>query len=136
MGTVLVEITVKNSGDLVRVQDGIIAEREVRSLTVTAVVDTGATSLIINEEMRETLGLSVIDTRTANLAGGSRVECKVTEPVEIHWKDRRVSVNAVVLPAGGVLLGVIPLEFMDLVVDPRRGELVPAHGEEILTLIL
>ncbi|MDR0314254.1 MAG: retroviral-like aspartic protease family protein [Treponema sp.] len=136
MGNVHAEITVKNGGDLIRVQDGIIPEQDIRSVTVTALVDTGATSLIINEDMRQKLGLSVIGTRTANLAGGSKVECKVTEPVEIHWRDRKVSINAFVLPEGRVLLGVIPLEFMDLVVDPKRQELIPAHGEEILTLIM
>jgi clan AA aspartic protease len=136
MGNVHVEITVKNNGDVSNAERGIIPEQNIRSVTVTALVDTGATSIIINEEMRQKLGLSVVGTRTANLAGGSKVECKMTEAVEIHWKDRKVSVNAFVLPEGRVLLGVIPLEFMDLIVDPKRQELIPAHGEEILTLIM
>jgi clan AA aspartic protease len=136
MGNVHAEITVKNNGDVSNAERGIIPEQNIRSVTVTALVDTGATSLIINEDMRQKLGLSVVGTRTANLAGGSKVECKMTEAVEIHWKDRKVSVNAFVLPEGRVLLGVIPLEFMDLVVDPKRQELIPAHGEEILTLIM
>ena len=136
MGNVYTEITIKNSADVTLVGRGIASDTDVRSLTVTALVDTGATSIIIPEDMRQKLGLSVVDTRTANLAGGARVECKVTEPVWIYWKDRKVSCNAIVLPEGRVLLGVIPLEFMDLVVDPKRQELVPAHGDEIMTLIM
>ena len=136
MGNVYAEITIKNGADVTNVGRGIIPVEDVRSITVSALVDTGATSVIIPEDMRQKLGLSVVETRTANLAGGAKMECKVTEPVWIYWKDRKVSCNALVLPEGRVLLGVIPLEFMDLVVDPKRQELVPAHGEEILTLAM
>ena len=136
MGNVYAEITIKNSGDLARVQYGYISDSDVRSATVTALVDTGATSIIIPEDLREKLGLSTVETRIANLAGGARIECKFTEPVWIHWKDRKVVCSAIVLPQGKVLLGAIPLEFMDLVVDTKRQELIPAHGEEIMTLAM
>ena len=137
MGNVYAEITIKNGGDVTNVGRGIVPAEDVRSITVTALVDTGATSIIIPEDMRQKLGLSVVGTRTANLAGGAKMECKITEPVLICWKDREVSCNAIALPGGKVvLLGVIPLEFMDLVVDTKRRELVPAHGDEILTLAM
>jgi hypothetical protein len=55
MGTVFAEITLKNGSDLVRLQDGTITDKDVRSLTVNAVVDTGAVSLVINEEIRLTI---------------------------------------------------------------------------------
>jgi clan AA aspartic protease len=136
MGKVFAEITIKNNSDLVIAREKVNSEKDVRSLTVTALVDTGASTLVLNEDMRQKLGLSIIETRIANLAGGAKVECKVTEAVEIHWKNRKITINAFVLPEGRVLLGVIPLEYMDLIVDPKRQELIPAHGEEILTLIM
>ena len=136
MGNVFAEITLKNNGDLTKVRDGSISENEVRTITVTALVDTGATSLIINEDIREKLGLAIIKTGTASLANDIKMECKITEPVHINWKDRQVDINAVVLPGDKILLGVIPLEFMDLIVDPVRRELTGAHGEQMVTFVL
>jgi clan AA aspartic protease len=136
MGNVFAEITVKNAADIVRVQDGHIAEKDVRTVTLTALVDTGATTLIINEEIFNQLGLSVEETRNINLAGGVKMICKVTSPVNIHWKNRSAAVRAVVLPEGKPLLGVIPLEFMDLTVDPVNRELVGAHGDEAILMAM
>jgi hypothetical protein len=34
-----------------------------------------------------------------------------------------------------VLLGAIPLEDMDLIVNPAKGELVGAHGDEVVCLV-
>ena len=129
MGNVFTEITVINVKDMGLAQDGHINENNVRSVTLTAVVDTGATSLVINEEIFKQLGLSAVKTRNINLAGGGKTECKVTDPVHIQWKDRFAVVNAVVLPGGKPLLGSIPLDFMDLMVDPVNRELVGVHGD-------
>jgi len=129
MGNVFAEITVKNVMDMGLANAGHITENNVHSVTLTAIVDTGATTLVINEEIFKQLGLSVVKTRNINLAGGGKIECKVTDPVHIEWKDRFAVVNAVVLPGGKPLLGVIPLEFMDLMVDPVNRELVGVHGE-------
>jgi clan AA aspartic protease len=136
MGTVFAEITLKNGSDLVLAQSGHIAEQNIRSVTVNAVVDTGAVSLVINEDIRQKLGLAIECTRTASLAGGGKIACKITEPLRIYWKDRNVTCPAVVLPEGEVLLGVIPLEFMDLIVDPVAEQLVGAHGDRIISRIM
>jgi len=130
MGNVYAEITVKNAVDATMARNGHIAENDVRTVTLTAIVDTGATSLVINDETFKQLGLNVRETRYINVAGGGRVLCKVTDPVDIYWKNRYASVSAVVMPEGKTLLGVIPLEFMDLIVDPVRQELVGANGDE------
>jgi len=136
MGNVFAEITVKNAGDITLAHAGHIAENDVRTVTLTAVVDTGATTLVINEDTFKQLGLNVVQTRYVNVAGGGRVLCKVTTPVDIYWKNRYASVSAVVLPEGKTLLGVIPLEFMDLIVDPVRQELVGANGDEALLMAM
>jgi clan AA aspartic protease len=136
MGNVFAEITVKNAVDIDLSQKCQIAEQDVRTVTLTAIVDTGATTLVINEDIFNKLGLSVIETRNINLAGGAKMECKVTGPVAIYWKDRQATVSAVVLPEGKPLLGVIPLEFMDLIVDPIRQELVGANGDEAFLMAM
>ena len=136
MGNVYAEITVKNAFDVGSANVGQISENDVRTLTLNVLVDTGATTLVINEDIFDQLGLEVVETRTINIAGGGSIVGKVTSPVNIHWKNRFAAVSAVVLPGGKPLLGVIPLEFMDLIVDPVRLELVGAHGDEAILLAM
>jgi clan AA aspartic protease len=136
MGNVFAEITIKNAGDLFLSRKGQIAEKDVHTVTLTAIVDTGATTLVINEDIFNKLGLSVVETRSINIAGGLKMECKVTDPVCIQWKDRQAMVSAMVLPEGKPLLGVIPLEFMDLMVDPIHQELVGVHGDEVILMAM
>ncbi|MCL2138284.1 MAG: retroviral-like aspartic protease family protein [Treponema sp.] len=130
MGLVYVNITLKNAGDLIRVKEGLKKEPEIRQTTVQAVVDTGAGTLIINETMRQELGLEVEGERWATLANKTTTKCKYTEPVEVHWGNRSSAVRAIVMEgAEEVLLGAIPLEEMDLIVDPARQILIGAHGD-------
>ena len=136
MGEVYAEITLKNGGDLVRARDGHLSDKDIRSITVNALVDTGAITLVMGEKHRKELGLAIVKTRTATLAGGSKSFCKITEPVEIHWNERSSSVQAWVLPnEEDVLLGLIPLEEMDLIVDPKNQKLIGAHGDEMMAKI-
>jgi clan AA aspartic protease len=136
MGNVYAEITVTNSSDMAEARKGHITEKDIRSVTITALVDTGATTLVINEELSRQLGLFITEERMANLASGIKGSCKITEPVQIQWKDRYANVSAVVFPEGSPLLGVIPLEFMDLIVDPVRHELVGAHGDQAVMMVM
>jgi clan AA aspartic protease len=132
MGATFAEITLKNSSDEVKAQEGLIDEQDVRSVTVQAVVDTGAMSLVINEELQQKLGVKTVIKRFAQIANGQRVPCEETDPVSIIWKDRNVSLRAVVIPgARAVLLGAIPLENLDLMVNPVTQELVGVHGDDV-----
>jgi len=132
MGNVYGEITLKNTRDVYKATEGLISEKDIRTLTLTALADTSAVrTLVINEDMRDKLGLSVIGTRIGYLAGDVEIFCKITEPVLIFFKDRITVVHAWIIPGEGqALLGVIPLEDMDLMVDPVRQELVGAHGDK------
>jgi clan AA aspartic protease len=137
MGTVYAEIKLENYSDVALCAQGIIKEDEVRSITVTSVVDTGAASLVINEEQRKTLGLDIMEERNARVADGRWVFCRITEGVKVHWKDRWMLCSAMVIPgADEVLLGAIPLEAMDLVISPARQELAGAHGDEVKFSVL
>ena len=138
MGTVHAKITLRNVRDVGFARGGYIKEEEVRSLTVDeAIVDTGAMTLCINEEMRQKLGLDIEFNRPVKVANGARVICQVTEPVDIAWKDRATTCKAYVVPGIEVtLLGVIPLEDLDLMVNPVARELVGIHGDEWLGMML
>jgi predicted aspartyl protease len=82
MGQVFAEITVTNKEDMFKAKNGIITEKDIRSVTIKALVDTGATTLVINNEICSQLGLDIVDTRSVNLAGGGKGLCHVTEPVQ------------------------------------------------------
>jgi clan AA aspartic protease len=136
MGEVRTEITLVNVREAGKAADGVIPESEVRRLTVNAVVDTGAWTLIINEETCEKLGLRVEEAGETTVAGGGTVPSGITEYVEVRWKDRKTSCEAVVIPGEeDVLLGAYPLEGMDLMVHPKKRELVGAHGDKRLNVV-
>ena len=131
MGIVHAEITLKNVLDVGYAENGIIQESEIRQATVTAVVDTGAGTLVINEKLRQQLGLEVRGTKQATLADNRKETVKIVDPVEIHWKNRDMVCRPWVISDNGkILLGAIPLEDMDLIVDPAKQVLTGAHGEE------
>ena len=88
MGMVHAEITLKSLRDEINADSGIIKAEDVRTATVTAVVDTGAMSLVIPEELRQKLGLVVKREKTAKIANGQLVNGQVTEAVEVQWKNR------------------------------------------------
>ena len=131
MGMVQAEITLINSWDEGKERSGIIGASEIRKVTITAVVDTGAATLVINEEIRKKLGLEIKSHRIVTLADGSKKDYSMTEPVTVMWKNRDTVCSAYVLPNSPcVFLGAIPLEGLDLTINPKRQELIGAHGEE------
>jgi len=131
------EITLENARDRALVDGGALKEEEVRSLKVEAIPDTGAWSLVINEDVRQKLGLAIKKKRQSTLADGTSISYDVTDTVIIQWKNRDFPVPAIVLPgAKEVLIGALPLEGMDLMVDPVHGKLVGVHGEEEVNMIL
>jgi predicted aspartyl protease len=131
MGEVNEEITLVNVIDAGMVRRGIIKESEVRKLTVEAVVDTGSGPLVITEALRQRLGLEIEKDASVHLAGDVPQKCTITELVDIRWKDRYTSSRPIVLPNGHeTLLGVIPLEDMDLRVNPVDRCLEGVHGDE------
>ncbi|GHV07939.1 hypothetical protein FACS189485_18870 [Spirochaetia bacterium] len=137
MGTTYAEITLKNAVDVGMVQNGFITEEKVRETTVRALVDTGAITLVINEAMRQQLGLQVHSERETTFGNDIKAICKLTGPVEVHWKDRSALCRALVTSEHGkVLLGAIPLEDMDLMVNPVDQELVGIHGDKPMSLVM
>ncbi|AEF85181.1 conserved hypothetical protein [Treponema primitia ZAS-2] len=136
VGTVYELITLKNLGDITRCGDGLIKETEIRQMTVRCVVDTGAGTLVISEAVQKELGLRTEHLHESTLANGENVVCKIAETVRVYWKDRYMTCDPWVLPgASEVLLGAIPLENMDLMVDPKRLQLVGVHGDQPLGMI-
>ena len=132
MGIVHAEITLKNVLDENKAQMGLIKAEDIRTETVTAVVDTGSMYQVITEELRQKLGLAVKEEKVALTANGQRLLSKITEAVEVRWKNRTTILQAMVIPgAERVLLGALALEAMDLMVNPVTQEVVGVHGDNV-----
>ena len=117
MGIVYTEVTLRNAFDIGNCKRGFIKEQEIRRTTVMAVIDTGAETLVINEKLRRQLGLELRGTKQVTLANDTKETVKVAESVEVHWKNQDMTCQPWVVSDSGALLGAIPLEDMDLIVD-------------------
>jgi clan AA aspartic protease len=90
----------------------------IEPIDVPALADTGSVFLCIPEHVRLQLGLEVHETREVKLADGSYHSYPYVGPIIAHFKNRTGFLGALVL-GDEVLLGAIPMEEMDLVVNPR-----------------
>jgi clan AA aspartic protease len=125
MGQVHAEIEIINSGDLEMVKRHLMDQDEVRRMHLTALVDTGTNLLCINENIQAILNLPFVKKERKILANGEIIICDVVGPVEVRFKNEIAGCNAVVLPGNNEpLLGLIPMEEMDVSVHPVRHELV------------
>jgi clan AA aspartic protease len=129
-GLVYAEIELINGGDIYAHRKGYIAEEEIKRKKITALVDSGAYRLAINQQLKFELDLPVIEEQVGTLADETKIKVEVVGPVEVRFENRRCTVDAMVLPGDAeVLLGAIPMEDMDVLVDPKQQKLVvnPAH---------
>ncbi|HXI25955.1 MAG TPA: aspartyl protease family protein [Pyrinomonadaceae bacterium] len=124
-GLVYADIELVSGDDLVLHRHGFLEEDKIKRLRVSALVDSGAYMLVINERIKDQLDLAVIETQVFRLANESEIRANVVGPVEIRFENRSTTVRAAVLPGDvEVLLGSIPMEDMDVVIDPKRQRLM------------
>lgn len=101
-----------------------------QSVTVRALVNTGATFMCVTEEIAVQLGFdtSEVTRHIVTLADGRQLKVPRIAPIEIVFGNRSYITEALVL-GDEALMGVLPLEAMDLLVDPLREQLIvnPAH---------
>ncbi|MGH7169574.1 MAG: aspartyl protease family protein [Gemmataceae bacterium] len=133
MGKVIVTAKIENLYDLESHQRGLLAADQVRSVEVSdALVDTGATLLSMPKRLISQLGLRFVRTRQVRTsAGPATVQVHGTVRLTIQGRDCPSDVTE--LPDDcPVLIGQVPLELLDFVVDPIGQQLIgnPAHGGE------
>jgi predicted aspartyl protease len=133
MGKVVVTARIENLEDLFAVKRGLLAPDQVRVVEVTdALVDTGATSLSMPKRLIAQLGLEPLRVRRARTSAGTiSVQIYGTARLTIQGRDCPSDV-AEVADDCPVLIGQIPLELLDYVVDPVGQRLIgnPEHGGE------
>ena len=133
MGRVTTEAKVENLADLYAAKQGHRTVDQIRSVTIPdALVDTGATMLSLPSRLIEQLGLARVSTRRIVSSVG-KAEAGIFEAVWLTIQGRSCSMDVLEVPDGvPALIGQIPLEQLDFVVDPQSRRLVgnPAHGGE------
>ena len=133
MGKVMVAARIENLNDLTKVEEGVLSPDQVRAIEVTdALIDTGATMLSLPKRLVAQLGLRRIRTRTAKTTAGI-VSFDIYGPVQLTVQGRDCTIEAAEIPDDcPVLVGQIPLELLDFVVDPVGQRLLgnPDHGGE------
>lgn len=119
MGLIQAKVELINTVDASNAHTGLIAKEKVRRMEAQLLVDSGATMLCINENIALELGLTQAREGMITLADGSKKACKIVGPVTIRFLTRTTVVEAVVLPGDAQpLLGALPMEGMDVVIDP------------------
>ncbi len=133
MGKVVVEAKIENLNDLYRADRGELADDQVRRIDVKdALIDTGATMLSMPKRLIDQLGLKRHKTKRAKTPAGI-FEFGIYEAVRLTIGGRDCVVEVTeVFDQCPVLVGQIPLEALDFVVDPVGQRLIgnPDHNGE------
>lgn len=136
MGRVAVRVELVNHVDAILAEAGTLAKEKVRRVTLDAIVDTGASHLVIPKSAADTLGLPILGETGVRYADHRRSARKIVGDVEVHLLSRNGVFRAIVEPdRPDVLLGAIVLEDMDFIVDCREQKLVPRDPNMILSEI-
>lgn len=133
MGRVIVAARIENLDDVYEVSKNQRLPADIRTLQVDdALVDTGATLLSLPSRMIQKLGLRPSRTRTARTPAG-HVTFKIYFPVRLTVQNRECVTEVCEVPdTCPALIGQVPLEILDFLVDPAGQRLIgnPAHGGE------
>ncbi len=138
IGKVVVSAKIENLADMNRVEAGDLSSDQARSIDVDdAMVDTGATFLSLPARHVSALGSRRRRTRTARTAAGV-IGFGVYEAVRLTVQGRECIVEVCELPDEcPPLIGQVPLEILDFVVDPVGQKLIgnPDHnGEQMIEI--
>ena len=134
MGKAIVTVKLTNLKDLFLKSAGARREKP-RAMDVEASVDTGATRLYLKPSVIKRLGLLRVDTVRSRTTNGDAIRYK-PEPVQLELMGRKENFDVIEVPENVPnLLGQVPLEVLDFVVDSKGQKLIPnpAHGGEQMT---
>ena len=109
---------------------------ELSPVEIDALADAGAVHLCIPSHIQIQLELEEVDKKEVILANGSRKLVPYVGSIEIRFKNRIGFAGALVM-GDQTLIGVIPMEDMDLVVIPKtRTIAVNPESPNIVTSIV
>ncbi|MFN0148352.1 MAG: retroviral-like aspartic protease family protein [Dehalococcoidia bacterium] len=126
VGEVVVAVRLENPLDRHLARRGQLPADDVRATTIDILVDTGASSLVLPQDVVEVLGIEQLDTTIVEYADGRQEERPVAGPVAVEVLGRTRNFDCVVgAPGTEPLLGQVVLEMLDFLVDCKDQRLVP-----------
>lgn len=93
--------------------------RQLISVEVDALADSGALHLCIPEHIALQLELAELYKREVTTADGKKHICSYVGPIEVKFENRGCYTGAIVL-GDEVLLGAVPMEDMDILLSPAK----------------
>lgn len=134
MGRITIEVGLANFIEVARAEQGAIPMSEVRRARLPAVVDTGATYLVIPERVAKELGLHIHGEISVRYADQRTAVRPLASGVWLELMGREAEFQAVVEPERStVLIGAVVLEILDLLVDCNKQRLYPRDPERIIS---
>lgn len=90
-----------------------------RRMNIRALVDSGSVFFTVPEHIAVQLGFDTdeVGTREVVLADGTRKAAPMIGPLHVYFADRYCDLSALVL-GDEPLMGAVPMEMMDLVLNP------------------
>ena len=139
MGKLVVAAKIENLFDVENRERGLLSDEQVRSVEVAdALIDTGATGLLMPKRLIDELGLRPYRMRRSRTIAGI-VESAIFTAVRLTVQGRDCLSDVMEIPDDlPVIIGQVPLELMDWVVDLKGQRLIgnPEHGGEHMTEVL
>jgi predicted aspartyl protease len=136
VGRFSVEFEVANNRDVIAAELGHLSPEKVRRLTISGVVDSGATRLILPADVVKQLGLPSAGRTKTRYADGRMGQREVVDEVRVTMQGRSRVFDAIVEPKRQTaLIGAIVLETLDFVVDCIVQKLVPRDPKQIVSEI-
>ncbi|OYU96598.1 MAG: clan AA aspartic protease [Bacteroidetes bacterium B1(2017)] len=89
-----------------------------KPIEIKCLVDTGSTFLCIPQHLAIQLQIETLETREATLADGTSMKVPYAGPIKISFENRSCYIGTLII-GNEVLLGAVPMEDMDLVVQPK-----------------
>jgi clan AA aspartic protease len=134
-GEVIIPVLLENLADRLDASAGRLSEDRVRRVLLDMTVDTGATSMLLPQEVVDELGLEVLGSTNVAYADERRATLPIAGRMVVTVAGRQADARCIVGPRGSEpLLGQLVLEETDLLVDCRRGTLTPRPDSPDLPL--
>ena len=126
MGAIVASMELENAVDRGMSDQGLRDEAAVRRTRADGIVDTGAVTLVLPQNVVERLGLAAQRTVIVTYTDERKEERPVAGPVTVRIGDRFMSTDAIVgPPLSEPLIGQVILAVLDLIADCAKQALHP-----------
>ena len=130
MGEIRTEVRLENEGDREHFLRGGCNESDIRQTTVEGIIDTGALTLMLPQNVVERLGLRNKGTAFVSYADERREERPLAGPVSVRIGNRTMVTDCIVgPPLSEPLIGQVVLERLDLIADCANRTVTPRYPD-------